>query len=42
MNSTEKTFYTILVLEFEKKLNRDLTLEEKKYLKWLAKRHNLD
>ncbi|WP_257720699.1 hypothetical protein [Lentibacillus amyloliquefaciens] len=38
MNSFEKV-YIQLVREFENKLNRKLTIDEKELLKWVAKKH---
>lgn len=39
MNAFEETTYIDFILEFEDKLHRELTIDEKEFLEWLAKKH---
>lgn len=40
MNTFEEKLYMNLVCEFENKLRRKLAIEEKGFLKWLAKNYS--
>lgn len=39
MNALEQSAYIQFVREFENRVERKLTMDEKEFLKWLAKKH---